>query len=60
LGHRPEVVITKVDGINNEFRITVIEIKFTVGDVIAGTIDHFGIDIATSSLRESELARVPR
>jgi hypothetical protein len=34
LEHRHGVIITKVDGTNNEFRITVIEIELTVGEVI--------------------------
>jgi hypothetical protein len=44
---------------NNVLRITVIEIRFTVGDGIAGiATGRFGIDIATSSPQVSELAEV--
>ena len=45
-------------GMNKEFRITVIEIKFMVVDV-GIAIDRFGMNIATRSLQVSELARVP-
>jgi hypothetical protein len=41
---------------NNGLAITVMEIKFIVGNV--GTIGPFGISIATSSPQVSELARV--
>jgi len=42
---------------NNVIRITDIKIEFTTDDV-GGAIDRFGINIATSSPRVSELARV--
>jgi hypothetical protein len=44
---------------NNVPRITVIEIEFTAADVIVGiAIGRFGMNIATSSPRVSELAEV--